>query len=76
MRLQQAEEEKEAALNEHRLIRKFFNDVRHLSDARQLEIVELRQQLQAKEKQRLEEIAEWKDKYEMDIDAMETSFKN
>jgi len=49
MRLQQADEEKESALNEHKLIRKFFNDVNLLSDARQIEIVELRQQLQEKE---------------------------
>ena len=49
MRLQQAEQEKEAVLNEHVQIRKFFNQVRELSDSRQLEIVDLRQQLQAKE---------------------------
>ena len=40
-----AEEEKEAALSEHKLIRKFFNEISELSDARQLEIVDLRQQL-------------------------------
>lgn len=49
MRLQLAEEEKEAVLAEHVQIRKFFNDVRQLSDQRQLEIVDLRQQLQQKE---------------------------
>lgn len=47
-----------------------------LSDARQIEIVELRQQMQAKDKMRLQEIADWKEKYEMDIDAVETTAKN
>mmetsp|Transcript_24236 Transcript_24236/g.30041 ORF Transcript_24236/g.30041 Transcript_24236/m.30041 type:complete len:87 (-) Transcript_24236:1717-1977(-) len=42
MRLQQAEEEKESALSEHKLIKRFFNEIRELSDARQLEIVDLR----------------------------------
>ena len=76
MRLQEAQEEKEAALSEHSLIKKFFNEISALSDARQEQIVDLRQQLAAKEKQRLQEIAEWKFKYEMDIDAIETTCKN
>ena len=38
--------------------------------------MELRQQMQAKDKMRLQEIADWKEKYEMDIDAVETTAKN
>ena len=43
MRLQEAQEEKEAALSEHSLIKKFFNEISALSDARQEQIVDLRQ---------------------------------
>ena len=35
-------EEKEAALSEHKLIKKFFNDVSDLADARQEQIVDLK----------------------------------
>ena len=45
MRLQDAKEEKEAALDEHKLLRNFFNDVKSLSDSRQEQIVEMRQQI-------------------------------
>jgi len=38
-------EEKEAALSEHRLIKKFFNEIRTLADARQEQIVDLKHQL-------------------------------
>lgn len=76
MRLQQSMEEKEAALSEHKLIKKFFNDVSDLADARQEQIVDLKHQFEAKEKQRLDELAQWKEKYSMDIDAIETTYSN
>ena len=76
MRLQEAQEEKEAATQEHELMRKFFHEIKELSDSRQEQIVELRQQLMAKEKQRVSEIEEWKEKYEMDIDAVATTASN
>ena len=49
MRLQEAQDEKEAANQEHEVIRKFFNEIKELSDSRQEQIVELRQALTAKE---------------------------
>ena len=76
MRLLEAKEEKEAALSEHTLIKKFFNEISALSDARQEQIVDLKQQLTAKEKQRVKENEDWKFKYEMDIDVVETKYQN
>ena len=43
MRLQEAQEEKEAANAEHVLMRNFFHEIKELSDSRQEQIVELRQ---------------------------------
>ena len=42
MRLREAQDEKEAASQEHEVIRKFFNEIKDLSDSRQIKIVELR----------------------------------
>lgn len=42
MRLQAADEEKKNVLEEHRVMKKFFNEICQLSDSRQEEILDLR----------------------------------
>ena len=43
MRLQEAEDEKAAVKEEHRVMKQFFNEVSALSDQRQEQILDLRQ---------------------------------
>ena len=66
----------EAAKQEHGLIRKFFNEIKELSDSRQEQIVELRQELAAAGRAHAQAKAEWAEKYDMDIDAVETTYSN
>ena len=59
MRLQEAEERMEAGRQEHGLIRKFFNEIKELSDSRQEQIVELRQEIAAAGRAHAEAKAAW-----------------
>ena len=57
-------------------MRKFFHEIKELSDSRQEQIVEMREQIKEKEKKSKEAEEGWKEKYEMDIDAIETTYAN
>ena len=49
----------EAGRQEHGLIRKFFNEIKQLSDSRQEQIVELRQEIAAAGRAHAEAKAAW-----------------
>lgn len=66
----------EAGRQEHGLIRKFFNEIKQLSDSRQEQIVELRQELAAAGRAHATAKAAWQEKYDMDIDAVQTTYSN
>jgi len=75
-RLVQAEQEKEFALSEHKIIKEFLDEIRLQADARQEQIVQLRQQVQSLEARRQKEVAEWREKYEVDVDVLTTKMSN
>ena len=66
----------DVAKQEHGLIRKFFNEIKELSDSRQEQIVELKKEIAATGRAHAQAKDEWQEKYEMDIDAVETTYSN
>jgi len=76
MRLLEADEEKKNVMEEHRVMKQIFNEVYSLSDSRMEQIVELRQQLVASKKEHAEANVLWQEKYDMETDAIETTFSN
>ena len=72
IRLEEAESEKVAALEEHRLIKIYFNQLKELSDFRQEQILQLKKENAKITEQHKQDIEYWKSKFDIDTDILKT----
>ena len=76
IRLEEAESEKHAALEEHRLIKIYFNQLKELSDFRQEQILALKKENARVTEQHRKDIEYWKSKFDIDTDILKTQYEN